>query len=122
MSDDTRGPDDNERDATIIGRIEPTGDDGDHSQVEAERPSRRSRRRRRSWVIAFLLALLGALVGAAMALVMGRQRAEPPPEPQPALNAHADHVAELVFAPSPQRPETPPDILPSEAAVLYCFY
>ncbi len=122
MSNRTRGPDDNKPDATIIGRIEPTGDDGDEVEVKGKRRPHRPWRRRRSWLLIFLLALLGALLGAAVALVAGRHRAEPPPEPPAALSTHGDYVGELVFAASPQRPQTPPDILPSRAAALYCFY
>lgn len=123
MSDDGHAPEDEEVANGVIGRIERPGDDGEQPEVEPERVEGRPPRRRRSLAIGCLLALLGVLLGGGLAFLLARQRAKPPAaEVSAPASSHAEYVAELVFSAKPERPEATPDVIPSEAAAIYCFY
>lgn len=116
-------------DPAIIGSI-PPAEGAAPPEQPVEAPPRRGRRRPLGY--ACLLGALGALVGALLAvlwgmgLLGGRDRAtETPPEnPPPAETTPAagEWTERMVFSPTPERPETTPEIITAESPVIYCFY
>ena len=122
MSDD-RPADDN----AVIGEIAPAVDAPPPEQPPEATPRRRGRR---SIGYTCLLAALGALVGALLAVLWGLgllgNRETPNEAPAPVAPAEeaigGEWVERIVFAPTPERPETTPDIIPAESPVIYCFY
>ncbi len=118
---------DNHDDDDVIGSI-PPAEEAPAAAASSEPPPRDGKRRRSPGATAALM-VLGGVVGAALAVLWGmgvfdRSPEAPdqsPPEPPP-VAADTGHAERVLFSPTPERPETTPEIITAESPLVYCFY